>query len=302
MSESYHTPVLMNESVQGLNLKPNSIVIDATFGGGGHSAAILKQLGKGGKLIAFDQDSDAFANKVNDDRFVAVNANFRYLVNFLKHIKCHGKVNAILADLGVSSHQFDTTERGFSIRGEAELDMRMNKNAKLSAKIVLNTYSESHLIKIFREYADLDNARRVAGTICRQRISSPLKTTAELIKLLEPLTAPNKQAQFFAQVFQAIRIEVNDEVGALKDFLNQCLPALAKGGRLSIISYHSVEDRLVKNFLRSGNFENEIATDDFGRAKKIIKPITKKPLVPDEVEISSNPRSRSAKLRIAEKL
>ena len=303
MIDRYHTPVLFNESVEALNLKPDSVVVDVTYGGGGHSKGILKRLGKSGVLLAFDQDEDALANQMQDERLIFVNANFRFLINFVKYYELDGEVDAIFADLGVSSHQFDTAERGFSIRTDAKLDMRMNQDASLNAHTVVNSYPENELLRIFRMYADLGNAaRKVVTTICRERNQRSIDTTSQLVDLIENLVPHKKRNQFMAQVFQAIRIEVNDEVGALMDFLEQSEKVLKKGGRLVVISYHSVEDRLVKNFMRSGNFEGEFEKDMYGVVEKPFDMISRKPIVPTDEEIENNPRARSAKLRIAVKL
>lgn len=301
MNRTYHVPVLFNESIDALNIQPDSIIVDVTFGGGGHSREILNRLGKKGTLVSFDQDDDAALNQFDDERFVFVNANFRFLINFLKFYDLM-EADAILADLGVSSHQFDTGTRGFSIREEGKLDMRMNQKADLSAHKVINQYHEKELFRVFNSYADLQNTKKVVFTITHARKKQALNSTKDLVDLLRPLVPGQKQNQFLAQVFQAIRIEVNDEMGALMDMLQQAAKVLKKGGRLVVISYHSIEDRLVKNFLRSGNFEGELDKDVFGKVNKPFEPINKKPLVPTEKELELNPRSRSAKMRIAEKL
>lgn len=301
MNSTYHVPVLFNESIDALNIQPDSIVVDVTFGGGGHSREILNRLGKNGTLVSFDQDDDAAANQFDDERFVFVNANFRFLINFLKFYELM-EADAILADLGVSSHQFDTGTRGFSIREEGKLDMRMNQKADLSAHKVINQYHEKELFRVFNSYADLQNTKKVVFAITHARKKQALNSTKDLVDLLRPLVPGQKQNQFLAQVFQAIRIEVNDEMGALMEMLEQAAKVLKKGGRLVVISYHSIEDRLVKNFLRSGNFEGELDKDVFGKVNKPFEPINKKPLVPTEKELELNPRSRSAKMRIAEKL
>jgi 16S rRNA (cytosine1402-N4)-methyltransferase len=299
----YHVPVLFNESIDALNLSADSVVADVTFGGGGHSREILKRLGKKGVLVSFDQDDDAVKNaiEIEDKRFVFVNANFRFLVNFMKYYDLMG-ADALLADLGVSSHQFDKGDRGFSIREEGRLDMRMNQNAELSAFNVINHYHERDLFRVFNSYADLQNTKKVVFAINHARKKKKIETTKELVDLLKDLVPGQKQNQFLAQVFQAIRIEVNDEMGALMDMLEQAAKVLKKGGRLVVISYHSIEDRLVKNFMRSGSFEGELDKDIFGKVNKPFEAINNKPIVPDEEEIVRNPRSRSAKMRIAEKL
>ena len=297
----YHIPVLFEESIEGLSLKKDSVVIDVTYGGGGHSKEILKRLGKQGVLIAFDQDEDALDNIIDDERLVFVDSNFRFLYNFVKY---HDLLNAdaLLADLGVSSHQFDVGERGFSIREDGVLDMRMNQQGNLTAEKVVNDYPEKELFRIFNSFADLQNVKKVVFTISKARRSAPIKTTWQLVKLLEDLVPYKKRNQFLAQVFQAIRIEVNDEMSALMEMLEQSVKVLKPGGRLVVISYHSIEDRLVKNFIRSGNFEGEAEKDVFGVMKTPFKALTKKPIVPTDQEIELNPRSRSAKLRIAERI
>jgi len=302
-TETYHVPVLFNESIDALNLKSGSVVVDATFGGGGHSKEILKRLGKKGTLVAFDQDDDAVANAnlVEDERLIFVNANFRFLINFMKFYDLM-EADAILADLGVSSHQFNTAERGFSIREEGKLDMRMNQNADLSAFKVINQYHEKDLFRVFNSYADLTNTKKVVFTITHARKKKSIETTKELVDLLKDLVQGQKQNQFLAQIFQAIRIEVNDEMGALMDLLEQSAKVLKKGGRLVVISYHSIEDRLVKNFFRSGSFEGELEKDLYGKILKPLDAINNKPIIPTDEEIERNPRSRSAKMRIAEKL
>ena len=298
----YHVPVLFNESIDALNFSKSGIVVDVTFGGGGHSREILNRLGKKGTLVSFDQDDDALENRIDDPRFILVNANFRFLVNFMKFYDLMD-ADALLADLGVSSHQFDTGNRGFSIREEGKLDMRMNKNASLSAHKVINQYPEIELFRIFNAYADLQNTKKVVFTIVDARKKKPINTTKELVDLLNPLMPPQKRHQFLAQVFQAIRIEVNDEMGALMDMLEQSAKVLKKGGRLVVISYHSIEDRLVKNFIRSGSFDGELEKDVFGKViNKPFEAINNKPIVPTDEEIERNPRSRSAKLRVAERI
>jgi 16S rRNA (cytosine1402-N4)-methyltransferase len=300
-NNGYHVPVLFKESIDALNIPKAGVVIDVTFGGGGHSREILNRLGKKGVLVSFDQDDDALENRIDDPRFVLVNANFRFLINFMKFYDLM-EADAILADLGVSSHQFDTGDRGFSIREEGKLDMRMNKNATLSAHKVINQYSEIDLFRIFNSYADLQNTKKVVFAINKARRKTPINTTKELVDLLGELVPPQKRHQFLAQIFQAIRIEVNDEMGALMDLLEQSAKVLKKGGRLVVISYHSIEDRLVKNFIRSGSFDGELDKDMFGKVTKPFDAINNKPLVPSDEELERNPRSRSAKMRIAEKL
>lgn len=297
-NNEYHTPVLFNESLDALEISANDIVIDVTYGGGGHSSEILNRLGPDGLLLAFDQDDDALENVLDDDRLIFANANFRFMINFAKYYEVMG-ANAILADLGVSSHQFDAGDRGFSIREEGVLDMRMNQNSMLTAYQVINKYSEKELYRVFNSYADLDNVRKVVQMLLKKRSEEPIRTTKELVDLLKDLVKGNKQTQFLAQVFQAIRIEVNDEMGALMDFLEQSVSVLEEGGRLVVISYHSIEDRLVKNFIRSGNFTGELTKDHFGFLQKPLTGINKKPIIPADEEIARNPRARSAKMRIA---
>lgn len=296
----YHNPVLLNQSVNGLAIKPNGIYVDVTFGGGGHSRLMLEKM-NGGKLIAFDQDADALSNVPDDDRFIMINQNFRYLKNFLR---LHGleKVDGILADLGVSSHQFDEAERGFSTRFEADLDMRMNRNQTLTASEILNTYSQEELIRIFNDYGEIRSSYRLAIRICEERESEKIKTTFQLNKIIGEIFPPTRINKFQAMVFQALRIEVNNEMDVLKSFLEQTTDVLNPGGRLVVIAYHSLEDRLVKNFIKSGNFKGEIEKDFFGKPLVNFKSITRKPIIPDDNEIKANNRARSAKLRIAEKL
>ena len=297
----YHVPVLFNESIQGLEIESDSVVVDVTYGGGGHSKEILKHLGEDGLLIAFDQDEDALANVVEDERLIFVESNFRYLYNFVKYHDLR-KIDGLLADLGVSSHQFDEGSRGFSIREDGKLDMRMNQQSSLTAFKVVNDYSEKELFRVFNSFADLPNVKKVVYTISGQRKSSKIKTTGDLVKVLENLVPYKKKNQFLAQVFQAIRIEVNDEMGALMDMLEQCSSVIRPGGKLVVIAYHSIEDRLVKNFIRTGNFEGKAEADVFGVVKTPFKAENKKPMVATPGEIERNPRSRSAKLRIAVKV
>jgi len=300
METTYHKPVLLSKSVDGLNIKPDGVYVDVTFGGGGHSREILSRLSTTGKLFAFDQDNDAHKNIIDDPRFVFIPENFRFIKKFLRvyNIK---QVDGILADLGVSSHQFDEASRGFSTRFEADLDMRMSQNNQLSAYDVINNYEESELIKIFKNYGELDAAKKMAQTIVETRLISPIKTTEELKKTLERYIPGFKQNKILAQIYQAIRIEVNQELEVLKEFLKQSLEILKPEGRLSVISYHSLEDRLVKRFMKNGLFEGEPEKDVFGRFEVPFKNIGKL-ILPDEHEIKENNRARSAKLRIAEKL
>lgn len=296
----YHIPVLLQECIQGLKIKPEGIYVDVTFGGGGHAKEIYQKINKQGKLIVFDQDADAKKNAWEAPNFYFVPSNFIYLSNHLKAHKFEA-IDGLLADLGVSSHQFDIPERGFSIREDAPLDMRMNQNSERSAFEVVNLDSEDKLISIFRYYGELSNSRALAGEIIRQRASKSIKTTFELMAVLKPFAPKFKDHKFYAQVFQAIRIEVNQELDALKQLLLQSSELLKPGGRLVVISYHSLEDRLVKNFMKRGSFEGEIQKDFFGNILKPFKELIKHPLVPGEDEIRLNSRARSAKLRIAMK-
>ncbi len=297
----YHTPALLNESVDGLNIRSNGVYVDVTFGGGGHSQEILNRLGKKGKLIAFDQDNDAVKNIINDDRFIFVKSNFRFLKNFLRYHKVD-KIDGLLADLGVSSHHFDEAARGFSFRFPGDADMRMNTSAKKSAVEVLNDYSEEKLSNIFFFYGELKSAKKMANAIVDFRKSEKITTTRDLLKIMEPFTYKEKENKTLAQAFQALRIEVNDELNALQEMLSQALEMLKPEGRISVISYHSLEDRLVKNFFKTGNFEGRIVKDFFGNVETPFHLINKKIIIPSEEEQSENPRSRSAKLRIAEKI
>lgn len=298
----YHEPVLLKQCIEGLNIKPDGIYVDLTFGGGGHSKEILKKISKG-RLLAFDQDEDASRNILEDPRFLLINNNYKFLKNFLKFHKAL-PVDGILADLGISSHQIDDAGRGFSIRyDEAFIDLRMDNRNKLSGSDILNNYEENLLISVFRNYGELDNARRIAEQIVSYRRNKKIEKVIDLKIALGSLAQKGAENKFFAKVFQALRIEVNDELGSLKEALLQTTEVLKPGGRLVIISYHSLEDRLVKNFMRSGNFEGIIEKDMlFGDFKVPFKLINKKPIVPDEKEIQENNRSRSAKLRIAEKI
>ena len=296
---SYHKPVLLEASLEGLRVFPEGRYVDATFGGGGHSGALLEKLGKRGELIAFDQDKDAEANVPEDQRVMFLNQNFRYLRNFLK---LYGRlpVDGILADLGVSSHQFDLSERGFSTRLEGPLDMRMNQEAGLTALQVINEYSPEKLAEIFSLYGELQSAYKIAAAIDRRRKGGVIATTLELTETLEKLAPRGKENKFMAQVFQALRIEVNQELEALKEFLEQSVDVLKPGGRLVVISYHSLEDRLVKHYMKAGNFKGEIEKDFFGNPLTPMVPIGKV-IKPDEEEMKENNRARSARLRIGEK-
>lgn len=296
----YHSPVLLKQCIEGLAIHPDGVYVDVTFGGGGHSKEILKCL-KSGKLVGFDQDADAHANLIDDERLILVKQNFRYLKNNLRFHDAY-PIDGLLADLGVSSHQFDTPERGFSTRFEGELDMRMDTSSPLTAKVVVNEYEEDKLISVFKYYGELYNASRLAGAIIKARENGEIRTTMQLKEIVKYLMPRNKEAQMMAQLFQALRIEVNQELEVLKEMLEQALDSLKPGGRLVVISYHSLEDRLVKNFMKAGNFEGELVKDFYGHTSSPFKLITKKPIVPDEEEIKINSRARSAKLRIAEKI
>ena len=296
----YHVPVLLHESIEGLEIKPNGIYLDLTFGGGGHSTEILRHLKKG-KLIAFDQDEEALKNAIDDKRFTLIRSNFRFFRNFLRYHKI-GEVDGILADLGVSSHHFDSPERGFSFRFEGPLDMRMNQKSKISAKEVVNTYSIEDLTKVLTLYGELPNARRIAGAICKSREQKQVETVEQLAELLKPMFPANAQNKMLAQVFQAIRIEVNHEMEALEQMLTNAYKCLKKDGRLVIISYHSLEDRLVKNFFKSGNFEGDVEKDFYGNISSPFEQVNRKVIVPSDEELKINSRARSAKLRIGRKL
>ncbi|RYC51064.1 16S rRNA (cytosine(1402)-N(4))-methyltransferase RsmH [Flagellimonas olearia] len=300
MSSPYHNPVLLHESVDGLNIKHDGVYVDVTFGGGGHSREILKRLGDEGRLFAFDQDEDALQNAIDDGRFQLINQNFRYLKQFLKFYGIR-KVDGILADFGVSSHQFDEAERGFSIRFNADLDMRMNRNNELSAYEVVNTYSQEDLASVLYQYGELRNARAMAKTIEASRSDAPIRTTDELKAVLAGFLPKMKENKILAQIYQAIRIEVNQEIEVLKEFLLQVPDMLEKGGRLSMISYHSLEDRLVKRFIRAGRFEGEPEKDFYGNIDVPLKKVGGL-IVPSAEEIARNNRARSAKLRIAERI
>ncbi|WP_222983356.1 16S rRNA (cytosine(1402)-N(4))-methyltransferase RsmH [Flagellimonas meishanensis] len=300
MNRPYHEPVLLQESVDGLAIKKSGVYVDVTFGGGGHSKEILKRLGGSGKLFAFDQDEDAWANTIDDPRFQLINQNFRYLKQYLKFYGIR-KVDGILADFGVSSHQFDKAERGFSIRFDADLDMRMNQTNTLTAYDVVNSYAEQDLARVLFDYGELRNARAMAGTIEKARKETPIKTTEHLKQVLHRFLPKMKENKILAQVYQAIRIEVNQEIEALKEFMAQVPELLEKGGRLSVISYHSLEDRLVKRFIRAGNFEGDPEKDFYGNAVVPLKKVGGL-IVPSKEEIALNNRARSAKLRIAERI
>ena len=300
MSKTYHNPVLLKESVDGLQVKEDGIYVDVTFGGGGHSREILERLGEEGQLIAFDQDEDALQNTIDDPRFRLINENFRFIKQFLKFYGIL-KVDGILADFGVSSHQFDQADRGFSTRFDAALDMRMSRQNQLSAYNVVNTYSREDLARIFSRYGELRRAWEIAGTIVEQRASRPIATTNELKVVLQRFLPRHREQKVLAQIYQAIRIEVNEEIKVIEEFLLQTPDLLKAGGRLSIISYHSLEDRLVKRFIREGKFEGEAEKDLYGHVKVPFKKVGKL-IVPSAEEIARNSRARSARLRIAERI
>lgn len=299
--ETYHIPVMLEECIEGLAIKPNGTYVDLTMGGGGHTSEILRHLGPEGHLYSFDQDPDAQANAPQDERFTFVASNFRFLRGAMR-LRGVEQVDGILADLGVSSHHFDAKHRGFSFRGEAPLDMRMNTRSKRTAADIVNTYDKEALAKIFSDYGELDTTWKIANCIERARNIKPIETTAELVEAVKPCTPPKDEAKFLTKLFQALRIELNGEMEALRMALEQSLKILKPGGRLVIMSYHSLEDRIVKNFMRSGNAEGRIEKDFFGNSTSELKVITRKAVAPSAEEIERNPRSRSAKLRIAEKL
>jgi len=302
MSNDYHIPVLLQACIDHLNINPDGVYVDLTFGGGGHSAHILKSLGPKGKLFAFDQDEDALKNVLSDKRFTLIPQNFRYLKNYLR-LNGVTRVDGILGDLGVSSHQFDEAERGFSIRFDAELDMRMNRQNELTAKKIVNEYDAKKLLKIFKEYGEIHNASKLVNNIIEARESSEVSTTDDLKKVIANCTPKFEEHKYLAKVFQALRIEVNQEMEALKECLTQCVDLLGAGGRLVMISYHSLEDRLVKNIIKAGNVEGIEEKDViYGTGRKIFKNLSSKPILPSEEEIKNNTRARSAKLRVAEKL
>lgn len=303
MTKVYHVPVLLKESVDGMNIQPDSICVDVTFGGGGHTREIISRLGSEGHLYSFDQDEDAINNIQPDERFTFVRSNFRYLKNFIQYHE-EEYIDALLADLGVSSHHFDEGDRGFSFRFEdGALDMRMNQRGKKNAATILNTYSEEDLADVLYLYGELKQSRRIAAAIVRRRSESPLETIADLLDVLDPFVGKNKkEKQVLAQAFQALRIEVNEEMETLREMLEQALELLSVGGRISVITYHSLEDRLVKNFFKTGNFEGKVVKDFYGNIETPFKLVNNRVIVPSDEEIERNPRARSAKLRIAEKL
>jgi 16S rRNA (cytosine1402-N4)-methyltransferase len=296
----YHIPVLLNECIEGLNIKSEGIYVDVTFGSGGHSRKILEKLSSG-KLIAFDRDKDASANLIEDDRFFFIHQNYRYLKNFLKFQGIH-QIDGLLADLGISSWQIDQAERGFSIRLDGDLDMRMDQSQELTAATIINSYTADQLIKLFRVYGEIDNAKKLSEEILKERADQPIESTEALKNVMLRVAPRGKENQYLAKAFQAIRIEVNEELDALKDLLKNANDILKPGGRIVIISYHSLEDRLVKNFFRTGNFEGIPVKDFFGHQIAPLRPVNRKAISPAEPEKQANPRSRSAKLRVAEKI
>ena len=299
MSEFYHVSVLLQECIDGLQISPSGTYVDVTFGGGGHSRALVQQLGEGGRLFSFDQDLDAYANRIEDPRFTFVHSNFRYLTNFMRFHKVD-KVDGILGDLGVSFHHFDEAERGFSFRADAPLDMRMNRSARVDAAQVVNTYTEEQLLRIMADYGDMRRPMPIVRAILKARENKPVMTTGQLLDVIRPLINPKQEKKELAQIFQALRIEVNGEMDALKRFLESTLEVLRPGGRLVVLTYHSLEDRMVKNFIKTGNTEGIVDKDFFGKVNTPWRQITKGAVAPSQEEIDRNPRSRSAKLRVAE--
>ncbi len=298
--QTYHIPVLLHESIEGMHIHPKGIYVDVTFGGGGHSKEILRQMDSESRLFSFDQDPDAEKNIVDDKRFTFVRSNFRYLHNFLRYYGVE-KVDAILADLGVSSHHFDDSERGFSFRFDGKLDMRMNKRAGITAADIVNTYEEERLANVFYLYGELKNSRKLASVLVKARAAKPVETIGEFIDLIKPLYGKEREKKELAKVFQALRIEVNQEMEALKEMLYAATEALKPGGRLVVITYHSLEDRMVKNIMKTGNVEGKAVQDFFGNVQTPFRLINNKIITPCDEEVERNPRSRSAKLRIAEK-
>jgi len=296
----YHNPVLLNESISGLNINPSGIYVDVTYGGGGHSQEILKNLNSKGKLIAFDQDQDAIENKSNDSRLNLVKSNFKYLNNFLNYFKIN-EIDGLLADFGISSHQIDNKDRGFSTRFNSKLDMRMNSTQKIDAKAIVNDYDKDQLEYIFKNFGELRNYKKVTEKIISERAKKSIETTGDLKKILAPLVRVKDENKFLAQVFQSIRIEVNDELEVIRTLLSESSKYIKKGGRLVCISYHSLEDRIVKKFIQNGGFNDEVTTDLYGNKNTIFKKVGKM-ITPSNQEIKINNRSRSAKLRIAEKI
>ncbi|HLS94929.1 MAG TPA: 16S rRNA (cytosine(1402)-N(4))-methyltransferase RsmH [Sphingobacterium sp.] len=299
-SMGYHVPVMLQECMDALAIKPDGVYVDVTFGGGGHSRAILQRLGDGGRLIAFDQDPDAIHNAIDDPRFTLVHHNFRFLKNNLRLLGVK-EVDGILADLGVSSHQFDSPDRGFSIRYDADLDMRMDKVSELDAKMVLQTYPEAELHRVFGMYGEIQNARTLSKTIVTARLNGGIETVSDLKEVIKPLVPRGKEHKYHAQVFQALRIEVNKELDVLQEFLEQTVSVLKPGGRLVVMSYHSLEDRLVKNFMQKGKFRGEVEKDFFGNEIKPFRVVSRKAITAGAAELELNNRARSAKLRVAER-
>lgn len=301
MSE-YHTPVLLDESISALITNDSGIYADATFGGGGHTSEILSRLSSNGKVIAFDRDADAVRNRIDDSRLTLIRNNFRFIHNFILNEGYKDGIDGVLADLGVSSHQFDTAERGFSFRFDAPLDMRMNTEADITASDVINGYDEKELEKILRIYGEVENSRKLAALICKNRNNAPILTTGDLRTAIESVLPKFSEHKFLAKVYQALRIEVNQEMKALEKFLIGAEKSLKKGGKLVIITYHSLEDRMVKNFIKTGNIDGTVVKDLYGNTANRLKAVNRKPILPQEEEIAGNTRARSAKLRIAEKI
>lgn len=297
----YHVPVMLNQSVDGLSVRKGGVYVDVTFGGGGHSREILRRMDSDGRLFGFDQDGDAAANVPQDGRFTFVLSNFRYIENWMDYYGISG-VDGVLADLGVSSHHFDDVERGFSFRHDAELDMRMNRKSHLTAAEVLNTYDEERLAFVLHTFGELKNARQIARAVIKRRSTAPFARISDLLELLQPFVGRDREKKDMAKAFQALRMEVNDETGALCRMLEGAISLLVPGGRLVVLTYHSIEDRIVKNYIRSGNAAGKVEQDFYGNRLVPLKAVNNKVIVPAEEEIERNPRSRSAKLRIAEKI
>ena len=300
-TDVYHIPALLDACMQGLDIKPDGTYVDVTFGGGGHSRAIMERLGPDGRLYGVDQDMDAWNNRLDDPRFTFVHSNFAYIKNFMRFYGVNA-VDGILADLGVSFHHFDDESRGFSFRFDSPLDMRMNRDSAFDARQVLATYSEARLADVLYLYGELRQSRRMAAALVRARAQQPIATVSQLLEVMKPFIKPSQEKKELAQLFQALRIEVNHELDVLQRLLEQALDLLKPGGRLAVITYHSLEDRLVKNFIRSGNIEGRIEKDFFGRVDAPLRAVNNRVIVPDEAEVEANPRSRSAKLRIAERV
>lgn len=298
--ETYHIPVMLHQAVDGLNIRPDGTYVDLTFGGGGHSREILSRLGPKGHLYGFDQDLDAMRGAIDDPRFTFVRSNFRFLKNWMHYYGVE-HVDGILADLGVSSHHLDAAERGFSFRQDAPLDMRMNQKAGCTARDILNNYTEEQLASVFYLYGELKNGRKLASAIVKARVQEEVQTTGQLALILQPLLSRDREKKDLARVFQALRIEVNGEMDALRQMLHAAIDVLGEGGRFSVLTYHSLEDRMVKNVMRSGNEDGVVETDIYGRSNAPMKPLSSKPAIPSEQEQAENPRSRSAKLRVAVK-